>query len=37
MCYHISMDIEILDNPKGVKFIDLLAICKKYFGNPRIT
>jgi predicted RNA binding protein YcfA (HicA-like mRNA interferase family) len=23
-------------NPKNVKFIDLLNVCKKYFGEPRI-
>jgi hypothetical protein len=28
---------KILDNPNNVKFIDLIAICKEYFGNPRIT
>lgn len=26
-----------MNNPKNVKFIDLLNICKKYFGEPRIT
>ncbi len=30
------MDEEILKNPKNVKFTDLLNICKKYFGKPRI-
>ena len=25
-----------LQNPKNVKFIDLLNVCKKYFGEPRI-
>jgi hypothetical protein len=31
------VDKKILDNPNNVKFVDLLNICKKYFGNPRIT
>ena len=26
-----------LSNAKNVKFDDLLKICIKYFGNPRIT
>lgn len=30
------MDKEILKNPKNVKFLDLLNLCKKYFGKPRI-
>lgn len=30
------MDDRILKNPKNVKFTDLLNICKKYFGKPRI-
>lgn len=25
-----------LENPRNVLFADLLKICKKYFGNPRI-
>jgi hypothetical protein len=28
---------EDLTNPKNVKFTDLLQICTKYFGKPRIT
>jgi len=28
---------DILDNPKNVNFQDLLKICEKYFGKPRIT
>ncbi|GMO50404.1 MAG: hypothetical protein Ta2B_30880 [Termitinemataceae bacterium] len=31
------MKKDILANPKNVKFIDLLQICIKYFGNPRIS
>ncbi|GMO46011.1 MAG: hypothetical protein Ta2B_27280 [Termitinemataceae bacterium] len=31
------MEKDILANPKNVKFIDLLQICIKYFGNPRIS
>jgi hypothetical protein len=27
----------ILDNPKNVKFKDLLSICIHYFGKPRIS
>lgn len=30
------MDKKILKNPKNVKFIDLLNLCKQYFGEPRI-
>ncbi|MBN1820492.1 MAG: hypothetical protein JW833_07240 [Prolixibacteraceae bacterium] len=28
--------MEILANPKNVKFEDLLKICREYFGTPRI-
>ncbi len=31
------MDKNKLSNPKNVKFDDLLKICIKHFGNPRIT
>ena len=31
------MDKNILDNPKNVKFKDLLNLCRKHFGEPRIT
>ena len=31
------MNKETLSNPKNVKFNDLLNICIKYFGQPRIT
>jgi hypothetical protein len=31
------VDENILANPKNVKFEDLLKICIKYFGNPRIS
>ena len=27
---------DLLANYKGVKFSDLLSICIKYFGNPRV-
>jgi hypothetical protein len=30
------MEKDILANPKNVKFIDLIQICTKCFGNPRI-
>jgi hypothetical protein len=30
------MDMEVLRNPKNVKFDVLLHICVKYFGQPRI-
>ena len=30
------MDLDILDNLNNVKFSDLLQICIKYFGEPRI-
>ena len=32
----LSMEKDQLSNPKNVKFDDLLKICTKYFGNPRI-
>ncbi|GHV67097.1 hypothetical protein AGMMS49928_03360 [Spirochaetia bacterium] len=31
------MKKDILANPKNVKFIDLLQICIKHFGDPRIS
>ena len=31
------MNKNILDNPKNVKFKDLLNLCWKHFGEPRIT
>jgi len=31
------MDKKILDNPRNVKFNDLLNLCIKYFGTPRIA
>ncbi len=31
------MNKKTLSNPKNVKFNDLLNICIKYFGQPRIT
>ena len=31
------MEKEQLSNPKNVKFDDLLKICTKYFGAPRIS
>ena len=27
---------DLLDNPKNVLFDDLIALCRKYFGEPRI-
>lgn len=30
------MTLKELENKKSVKFKDLLQICIKYFGNPRI-
>ncbi|MDY0296223.1 MAG: toxin HicA [Acidobacteriota bacterium] len=30
------MDKSLLDNPKNVRFEDLLNLCRKYFGEPRI-
>jgi hypothetical protein len=29
-------DKDYLENPRNVVFADLLKICKKYFGSPRI-
>lgn len=31
------MDKKILNNPRNVKFNDLLNLCIKYFGTPRIA
>lgn len=31
------MEKDELSNPKNVKFDDLLKICTKYFGDPRIN
>jgi len=31
------MEKEQLSNPKNIKFDDLLKICIKYFGTPRIS
>jgi hypothetical protein len=31
------MEKEKLSNPKNVKFDDLIKICIKYFGNPRVS
>ncbi|MCF7945201.1 MAG: toxin HicA [Spirochaetia bacterium] len=30
------MEKDLLSNPKNVKFDDLINICTKYFGPPRI-
>jgi len=30
------MDKKIFQNPKNIQFKDLLNICTKYFGSPRI-
>jgi len=30
------MKKDVLSNPKNVKFDDLIKICTKYFGSPRI-
>ena len=39
MRYHSAMgkDIDILDNIRNVTFTDLLKICHRYFGEPRIA
>jgi hypothetical protein len=31
------MEKRQLSNPKNVKFDDLLKICTKYFGSPRVS
>ncbi len=36
MCYQKSTDMDRLKNPNNVQFNDLLNICRKYFGKPRI-
>lgn len=30
------MEKEFLSNPENIKFSDLLKICTKYFGTPRV-
>ncbi len=30
------MKKDLLDNPENVLFDDLIALCRKYFGEPRI-
>ncbi len=30
------MDLRILENPKNIHFNDLVKLCTKYFGKPRI-
>ena len=37
MSRELSEDIKRLSNPKGVRFRELLAICDRHFGQPRIT
>ena len=32
----LYMNLEILNNPRNVRFNDLVAICTRYFGEPRI-
>jgi len=32
----ISMKRDILANPQNVAFKDLLDVCRRYFGEPRI-
>lgn len=36
MSRELSEDIKRLSNPKGVRFRELLAICERYLGQPRI-
>ena len=36
MRYHVCMEKKQISNPRNVKFDDLLKICMKHFGNPRI-
>lgn len=37
MRYHMTIKYrEHLENPHNVLFADLLKICEKYFGKPRI-
>jgi hypothetical protein len=31
------MDNMTLENPNNVRFADLLSLCKKHFGEPRIV
>jgi CRP-like cAMP-binding protein len=36
MRYRGGVEKDIPGNPKNVKFADLLRLCTKYFGSPRI-
>ena len=36
MSRELREDIKRLSNPKSVRFRDLLAICERHFGQPRI-
>ena len=36
MSRELRGDIKRLSNPKSVRFRDLLAICERHFGQPRI-
>ena len=39
MSYHTHMgnDTSLLDSTKNITFNDLLKLCRRYFGEPRIT
>jgi len=39
MHYHqvIGKDIDLLDNVRNITFNDLLKLCQRYFGEPRIA
>jgi len=39
MHYHSTMgnDTDILDNTRNIAFNDLLKLCCRYFGEPRIA
>jgi hypothetical protein len=36
MNYHLFMKKNKIDNPNNVAFDDLIVICKRHFGEPRI-
>ncbi|MFH0997947.1 MAG: hypothetical protein V1844_20965 [Pseudomonadota bacterium] len=36
MHYHSNMKTNTLNNPCNVAFDDLIAICQRHFGEPRI-
>jgi hypothetical protein len=36
MRYRIFVEKDLLDNPKNARFEDLLNLCRRLFGDPRV-